>query len=91
MDEKNLLNVTYHTIKLHNCQHTILGGLTKKYGMQAVCISGSIIGFFGLLIAPYSSNIQHLMLTIGVIAGAGAGAITLPANIAVGYYFEKKR
>merc|ERR1712223_2255795 len=30
-------------------------------------------------------------VTIGAIGGLGEGAINLPANIAVGYYFETKR
>ena len=69
----------------------IVGALINKFGMRKVCISGSIIGSIGLLVSPLSTNIPILTLTIGVIAGIGAGAITLPANIAVGYYFENKR
>ena len=69
----------------------IIGGLTNKFGMRKVCISGCIIGCIGLSVSPLSNSMSLFMLTLGVIAGIGGGAITLPANIAVGYYFENKR
>ena len=69
----------------------IIGGLTNKFGMKTICISGSIIGCIGLSISPLSNGISIFILTLGVFAGIGGGAITLPANIAVGYYFETKR
>ena len=69
----------------------IFGGLANKFGMRTVCISGSIIGCIGLSVSPLSNSIALLTLTMGIIAGTGAGAITLPPNIAVGYYFERKR
>ena len=69
----------------------IFGGLVNKFRMRTVCISGSIIGCIGLSVSPLSNSITVLTLTIGIIAGTGAGAITLPPNIAVGYYFERKR
>ena len=69
----------------------IFGALVNKFGMRTICISGSIIGCIGLAVSPLSTSVPLLMLTIGLIAGIGAGAITLPANIAVGYYFERKR
>ena len=69
----------------------IIGALLNKYGMRPVCIAGAIIGTIGLAVAPLSTSLPLLMLTVGVITGIGAGAITLPANIAVGHYFEKNR
>ena len=68
----------------------IFGALINKFGMRTICITGSIIGCIGLAVSPLSTSVPLLMLTIGLIAGIGAGAITLPANIAVGYYFERK-
>ena len=69
----------------------IIGGFTNKFGMRKTCVSGCIIGCIGLSVSPLSNSVSHFMLTLGVIAGIGGGAITLPANIAVGYYFENKR
>ena len=69
-----------------------IGGLTNKFGMRNTCISGCIIGCIGLSISPLTTNsVSLFMLTLGVITGIGGGAITLPANVAVGYYFENKR
>ena len=69
----------------------IVGGLVNKFGLRRICISGSIIACIGLLLSTLSRGVPILILTIGVIGGLGAGAINLPANIAVGYYFETKR
>ena len=69
----------------------IVGGLTNKFGLRKICISGSIIATIGLLLSTLSPNVSILMITLGAIGGLGAGAINLPANIAVGYYFETKR
>ena len=69
----------------------IFGALANKFGMRIVCMFGSIIGCIGLSVSPLTTSIPLLTLTMGIVAGTGAGAITLPPNIAVGYYFEKKR
>ena len=69
----------------------IIGGLTNKFGMRKTCISGCIIGCIGLSISQLSNSVLIFTLTLGVVGGIGGGAITLPANVAVGYYFEKKR
>ncbi|TRY63483.1 hypothetical protein TCAL_06855 [Tigriopus californicus] len=69
----------------------IVGGLVNKYGCRPVCITGSIVSCAGLLLSTISPNVPVLMLTYGVIGGFGLGLIYLPAVVAVGYYFEKKR
>ena len=45
----------------------------------------------GLALSVLSPNVGVLMLTYGVIGGFGLGLIYLPAVVAVGYYFEKRR
>ena len=43
------------------------------------------------VLSTFSVNVNMLMLTYGVLGGIGFGMIYLPAVVAVGYYFEKKR
>eukprot|EP00095_Tigriopus_kingsejongensis_P002022 snap_masked-scaffold1627_size33010-processed-gene-0.3 protein:Tk02022 transcript:snap_masked-scaffold1627_size33010-processed-gene-0.3-mRNA-1 annotation:"monocarboxylate transporter" len=69
----------------------IVGGLVNKYGCRPVCIAGSVISCLGLVLSTIAPNVPVLMLTYGVIGGFGLGLIYLPAVVAVGYYFEKKR
>ena len=69
----------------------IIGGLVNKFGLRPICISGSIVASIGISLSPLSTNVPLLMLFFGVIGGIGSGLISLPAKIAIGYYFETKR
>ena len=69
----------------------IVGGLVNKFGCRPVCIAGSLVSCLGLALSTLSPNVPVLMLTYGVIGGFGLGLIYLPAVVAVGYYFEKRR
>jgi MFS family permease len=69
----------------------IIGGLANRFGLRPICISGGIVCCIGLSISTLSPNVPVLMITFGVIGGIGTGLLTLPANIAIGYYFESKR
>lgn len=69
----------------------IVSALANKYGCRAVCIAGSIVGSIAFVLSTFSSSVDMLMITYGVIGGFGFGMIYLPAVVAVGYYFETKR
>ena len=69
----------------------IVGGLANKYGLRQICIAGGIVSCFGLCVSTLSPNVSIFIITVGVIGGFGASLVFLPANIAIGYYFENKR
>uniref|UniRef100_A0A0K2UYI8 Major facilitator superfamily (MFS) profile domain-containing protein n=1 Tax=Lepeophtheirus salmonis TaxID=72036 RepID=A0A0K2UYI8_LEPSM len=69
----------------------IVGGLVNKYGCRPVCMTGSLIACIGLAASTLSEDIPTMMFTYGIIGGIGLGLVYLPAVVAVGYYFEKKR
>ena len=69
----------------------IVGGFAKKYGLRPICISGGIVSCFGLCISTLSPYVSVLIITVGVIGGFGASLVFIPANVAIGYYFESKR
>lgn len=43
------------------------------------------------VLSTFTTSVNMLMLTYGVMGGVGFGMIYLPAVVCVGYYFEKKR
>lgn len=69
----------------------VVSALANKYGCRAVCIAGSIISCVAFVLSTFSTSVNMLMLTYGVLGGFGFGLIYLPAVVAVGYYFETKR
>lgn len=69
----------------------VVSALANKFGCRAVCIGGSILASAAFVLSTFSQSINMLMLTYGVLGGIGFGMIYLPAVVAVGYYFEKKR
>ena len=69
----------------------VVGGLVNKFGCRPVCISGGIVSCVALLLSTLSVNVPMLMVTYGIVGGFGLGLVYLPAVIACGYYFEKKR
>lgn len=69
----------------------IVSALTNKYGCRNVCIAGSFIGAAAFVLSTFSTTINMLILTYGVLGGIGFGLIYLPAVVCVGYYFETKR
>ena len=69
----------------------IVGGLVNKFGCRPVCIAGAIFSCLSLVLSTFSTNVGVLMLTYGIMGGFGLGCIYLPAVVACGYYFEKKR
>ena len=45
----------------------------------------------GFVLSPFAQIIPVIMITFGAVAGFGAGLMYLPANVAIGYYFERFR
>lgn len=69
----------------------IVAGLVNKFGCRPVCMAGSLITCIAFSLSIFATNVPMLMMTYGVLGGFGLGLIYLPAVVAVGYYFEKKR
>jgi len=69
----------------------IAGALVNRFGCRTVCIIGSILASATICLSTFSPNVPVLMITYGVLGGFSLGLIYLPAVVAVGYYFKKKR
>lgn len=69
----------------------IVAAMCKKWGNRKVCISGSVLACIGVLMSIHSENVKMMLVTYGVIGGFGLGMVYLPAVVAVGQWFDKKR
>lgn len=78
-------------VGVYLCAGPLVSGLTNKFGCRPVAFAGSCLACLGFLLAAFSSSINVLMLTYGIMGGLGFGLIYLPAIVSVGFYFEKKR
>merc|ERR1719244_799343 len=65
--------------------------LVEKFGTRLVCISGAVVSAFGFFAATFAPSVPVLTLLYGLVGGAGLGLMYIPAQVAVGYYFDKKR
>lgn len=65
--------------------------IINRFGCRVTCVLGSLVAAFGLALSSFSSSLEMMMITFGVIGGIGFGLIYVPAVVCVGQYFEKKR
>ncbi|XP_076033225.1 monocarboxylate transporter 5 isoform X2 [Oratosquilla oratoria] len=68
-----------------------VSGLANAYGFRVVCILGAILGALAFGASYFAPNIYFLYISFGIVGGTGFGLIYVPAVIATGFYFEKKR
>ena len=63
--------------------------LLKKFGFRSVILLGTILSCSSYLASIFLQNYIGLLLTYGIIGGAGAGLLFSPSNIATTQYFDK--
>lgn len=68
-----------------------VSALANAYGFRTVCILGAVISSVAFGISSFATSIYYLQFTFGVLGGIGFGLIYVPAVIATGFYFEKRR
>ena len=68
-----------------------MSAIANKYGFRVVAVLGSVIGCLALVASVFATSIEFLYVSVGVVGGIGFGLVYVPAVIAVGFYFEKKR
>lgn len=47
----------------------VVSALTNKYGCRAVCMAGSFIGAGAFVLSTFSTSVNMLMMTYGVMGG----------------------
>ena len=68
-----------------------MSALSNRYGFRVVTIMGAILGSISLAVSVFATSIEFLYISIGVVGGIGFGLVYVPAVVAVGYYFDKRR
>ncbi|XP_045112740.1 monocarboxylate transporter 5-like isoform X2 [Portunus trituberculatus] len=68
-----------------------VSALANAYGFRTVCILGGVISSVAFGISSFATSIYYLQFTFGIVGGIGFGLIYVPAVIATGFYFEKRR
>ncbi len=72
-----------------------VSALCNKYGFRLIAILGTLIASTSFIVCWHlnrdSPSLVALILFYGVVGGIGFSCIYVPAVIAVGFYFEKKR
>lgn len=69
----------------------IMSALVDRYGCRSMTIVGGLISGFGFILSCFSTTIEVMYLTFGVIAGLGLGLCYVTAVVSIAYWFEKKR
>uniref|UniRef100_A0A1B0D0H6 Major facilitator superfamily (MFS) profile domain-containing protein n=1 Tax=Phlebotomus papatasi TaxID=29031 RepID=A0A1B0D0H6_PHLPP len=65
--------------------------LTDRYGCRRVTVVGSILAATGFMISAFSTSMEMLFFTFGILAGFGLSLCYVAAVVIVAYYFDKRR
>ncbi|XP_055677444.1 uncharacterized protein LOC129786435 [Lutzomyia longipalpis] len=65
--------------------------LTDRYGCRCVTVVGSILAATGFMISAFSTSMEMLFFTFGILAGFGLSLCYVAAVVIVAYYFDKRR
>lgn len=68
-----------------------VASLSNRFGFRAVACAGSLLAGVSLAIASLSQSVAMLYVFVGAFGGIGFGLVYVPAVVAVGFYFEKRR
>ncbi|KIJ57248.1 hypothetical protein M422DRAFT_198681 [Sphaerobolus stellatus SS14] len=68
-----------------------IGRMIELYGFRIVTIGGTVLLSIGLLTAGFCKTVPSLLVTQGIVAGIGAGAMFIPANTVPAQWFSTRR
>ncbi|KAK2718106.1 monocarboxylate transporter 13-like isoform X3 [Artemia franciscana] len=69
----------------------ITGALCERFSERVVMFIGSVLCCIGFILSCFVTRIEHLLVTVGVISGLGAGLSLLPGVLITSRYFKTKR
>ncbi|XP_024942063.1 uncharacterized protein LOC107268973 isoform X2 [Cephus cinctus] len=69
----------------------IMSTLVDRYGCRNMTILGGLISGLGFVLSSFSTTIEVMYLTFGVLAGIGLGLCYVTAVVSIAYWFDKKR
>ncbi|KAK4025124.1 Monocarboxylate transporter 9 [Daphnia magna] len=69
----------------------ICSALCRKFSCRAVVFTGGLLCWMGVSLSYFTTSLQQLCLTFGILTGLGAGLATTPGIIMTSRYFNKRR
>lgn len=73
------------------CTGPFVSSLSTRFGFRTVACAGSVVAGLSFAVASLAMSVEFLYVFIGVLGGIGMGLVYVPAVVAVGFYFEKRR
>ncbi|KAH8891628.1 MFS general substrate transporter [Thozetella sp. PMI_491] len=65
--------------------------LTRRFGVQAVILSGSLLQGSGYVAASFATQTWHFYLSQGLLVGCGIGFMIIPSTAVLSQWFNKRR
>ncbi|XP_075542750.1 uncharacterized protein LOC142576490 isoform X2 [Dermacentor variabilis] len=75
----------------YNVAGLVAGALIKSFGVRYTIVLGGIMMSIGYSVSFFATSTLFIVLTVGVVTGAGHGIITSCSIVAVTQYFDKRR
>lgn len=69
----------------------VVSMLLERYSCRQITIAGTLLSVAAFIASTFSSNVELLIITYGVIGGIGFSMSFICAIIVVGTYFRRKR
>lgn len=69
----------------------IMSNLVDRYGCRRMTIIGGLLSGTGFILAAFSTSVEMLYWTFGVIGGLGLGIGYVTAVVSIAFWFDKKR
>lgn len=69
----------------------VMSNLVDRYGCRQMTIIGGLLSGTGFILAAFSTSVEMLYWTFGVIGGLGLGIGYVTAVVSIAFWFDKKR
>nr|CDS34258.1 monocarboxylate transporter [Hymenolepis microstoma] len=69
----------------------VAAGMVNRFGCRAVGMFGAVLATLSMFISAFMPNIECMIVSYGIFAGAAFGFLHLPSIVCVSFYFDSKR
>ena len=73
------------------CSAPIVERIVNLIGLRITCVSGSFIAAAAFTASIFSTSLNIMIITQGLIAGIGIGLVYFPSIVAPSFYFEENK
>lgn len=73
------------------CLGPFASAYINRFGFRIVAMTGCVVAMTGVIVGSFMTSLTSLLLTYGILVGAGCGMAYTSASLINSYYFEKYR